>query len=205
MTAPTINPIEIVADGPRAATLLDPLRLHILELARQPISAAEVGRRLDSSRQRINYHFHELESAGFLRRADERRVGNLIERRYVATARAYIIAPDVLGPLSAAGAHVQDRFSASYLLALAARTQAELGRAVREAGQRKQRLATLSLDAELRFEGPEQRQAFTEALEQAVIGVLGRFSSPAVQKDGTPGPGRPYRLVLGCYPLAEDG
>ena len=201
--------IEIVADAERAATILDPLRLDILSQARNPISAAEVGRRLHSSRQKINYHFRELEKAGFLRQVDERRVGNLMERRYVATAHAYLIAPEALGPLSAEAGNVRDRFSASYLLALAAQLQSELGQAVDEARQRRKRLATLSLNTELRFESPEQRQAFTEALEQAVVDVVGRFSSPAVLEDGRPGPGRPYRLVLGCYPVpaktADEG
>jgi len=33
------------------------------------------------------------------------------------------------------------------------------------------------------------------------VDLIGRFASPAERDDGRAGAGRPYRLVLGCYPV----
>ena len=59
------------------------------------------------------------------------------------------------------------------------------------------------MDAEFRFESAEQRSAFAEALRSAVVDVVGRFTSPALGRDGKPGAGRGYRLLVGCYPVAD--
>lgn len=195
------NAVGMVHDPASAAALLHPLRRRILEALREPDSAAGLARRLRLPRQRVNYHVRELARAGFLERAGQRRKRNMIERRYVAKACGYVFSPELLGQLGADRRQVEDTFSASYLLALTALVQSELGRASEEAAAKGKRLATLSLSSELRFESAEQRAEFTKALERAVIDVIGRFASPAQLADGNPGPGRPYRLVLGCYPI----
>ena len=64
-------------------------------------------------------------------------------------------------------------------------------------------LSCFLVDAEFRFESAEQRSAFAEALRSAVVEVVGRFTSPAVGRDGKPGAGRGYRLLVGCYPVAD--
>ena len=78
----------------RAATMLDPVRLRILELVRDDAdSAAGVARVLGLPRQRVNYHVRELERAGFLELVVERKRGNYVERLFRAKARAWVIAP----------------------------------------------------------------------------------------------------------------
>jgi hypothetical protein len=91
---------------------------------------------------------------------------------------------------------VGDALSASYLMALAAQLQSELGRAESEARQQGRRLATLSVNTEFRFESGEQQRKFAEGLTAAVTGLVGRFTLPAAS-----GRGRPYRLVIGSYPI----
>jgi DNA-binding transcriptional ArsR family regulator len=198
--------VEMVEDGERAAALLDPLRLEILRQAREPRSASEIADRLRLPRQRVNYHVRRLASAHFLRKAGRRRKRNLYEQRYVASARSYLLSPEVLGPLAEASpAAAGDRFSAGYLLALSARLQRELGRAAREAVRARRRLAVLGLDAELRFQSAEERRRFADALLAAVTRVVAEHASPYARADGSPGPGRPYRLVLGCHPIPAGG
>ena len=77
----------------RAGALLHPLRQRLLSLSREPASASELARRLGLPRQRVNYHVRKLEAAGFLRPAGRARKGNMIEQKYVATARAYVLSP----------------------------------------------------------------------------------------------------------------
>jgi DNA-binding transcriptional ArsR family regulator len=191
----------LLDSAPSAAAVLHPLRRRILESLTEPDSAAGLARRLRLPRQRLNYHVRELARAGLLRRAGRRRKRNMIEQRYVATARSYALSPELLGRLGADPRRVEDTFSAAYLLALAAQLQGELGRASREAAAQGKRLTTFSMNSEFRFESAEQRAEFARALEKAVVDVVGRFASPPQRADGSAGPGRPYRLVMGCYPI----
>ena len=198
------HPLEGVVDPRLARILLHPLRLKLIGVLREPASATEAALRLGLPRQRVNYHVRALARAGFLRKAGRQRKRNMVEQRYVATARGYVLAPEVLGPVGASAGAVEDALSASYLLALTARTQSELLRSVRAAQAAGKRLATLGLESALRFESAEQRAAFTQALEQALVNVLARHTAPDSRDGGVPGPGRRYRLVLGCYPLADE-
>jgi len=204
MAAPASFALLDSASG--AAAILHPLRRRILEALERPDSAAGVARRLRLPRQRLNYHVRELARAGLLRRAGRRRKRNMMEQCYVATARSYALSPELLGRLGADPRRVEDTLSAAYLLALASQLQSELGRASREAAAQGKRLTTLSVNSEIRFESAEQRVRFARAIEKAVVDMVGRFASPARRGDGTPGPGRPYRLILGCYPVPpRDG
>jgi DNA-binding transcriptional ArsR family regulator len=186
---------------PRAAALLHPLRLKILDALRAPDSAAGLARRLGLPRQKVNYHVRELARAHFLERAGQRRRRNMIERRFRTTAEGYILSPELLGRLGLPQTQAQDAFSAAYLLGLLSLGQSELGRASREAAQQGKRLATLSVSSELRFESTEQRARFTDEMQRAMVDVIGRYASPHALADGAAGPGRPYRLILGCYPI----
>jgi hypothetical protein len=96
---------------------------------------------------------------------------------------------------------VADTFSAKYLLGLASKLQSELARSVELAAAAGKRLATLSINAELRFTSPEQRAVFTEELQRTLVDVAARHSSPFAKADGSPAEGRPFRLVVGCYPI----
>ncbi|MGH7717620.1 MAG: helix-turn-helix domain-containing protein [Gemmatimonadaceae bacterium] len=193
--------LETVDDGRRAAVLMHPMRLRILQLAGAPASAADIAGRLGQPRQKVNYHVRELARARFLRRAGTRRKRNMIEQRYVATARAYVIDPGVLGPLGADPRQMSDALSAGYLMGLASLAQAEVAQASRDAAAQKKRLSTLGIHSELRFESAAQRAEFTRALEAAVLDVVATHASPSRLPDGRPGSGRPYRLVAGCYPI----
>ena len=194
--------IEIVGERTRAEVLLHPLRLRVLEAARTPSSSAELARRLEVSPQKVNYHVRRLEAHGFLRKVEERRAGNLVEKVYGATARSYVLASEVLGGLAPKAA-LADVVTASHWLALQARAETELGAVLDEAGVGGSdgALATLSMDAELRFESAEQRATFARALREVVTAVVSKYASPARTAAGDGAAGRPYRLILGVYPL----
>jgi DNA-binding transcriptional ArsR family regulator len=183
-----------ISEASKAGRLLHPLRLRILGLAREPASASQIARALGLTRQKVNYHVRELARAGFLKKAGRRRKGNLVEQRYQSTARGYVLAPELLGPVRVQGEGDPE----SDLLALLAQGQSDVLRLI-AAG--KPRL--LSLSSDLRFESPEQRDEFAAALTSALVSVLARSSSPATLEDGSLGGGRPYRLMLACYPLLE--
>ena len=199
-------PLESVDSPRRASALLNPMRLRLVRMAQEPVSATELARRLGLPRQRINYHVRELARAGFLRPAGRRRKRNWVEQRYVATASSYVLSPAILGGLAPDWRAIEDTASADYLLALSEQVRLDVSRAEQEARGRGQRVRTLSLKFQFRFDSPEQRTAFAEALRQAVIEVIARHTSPdrSASASSRPGRGRAYRLVLGCYPVPQN-
>jgi DNA-binding transcriptional ArsR family regulator len=194
--------LESVGNVRQASALLHPLRLRVLSLAREPGSAAEFARRLDLPRQRVNYHVRALERAGFLRPAGRVRKRNLVEQRYVATARAYVLSPGLLGPVAADWRQIGDTASTDYLLALAEQIRTDIGQAAGDAEAEGKKIATLSLKSQFRFDSPAQRTEFANAVRQALVDVIARHSSPNRLENGRPGKGRPFRLVLACYPIS---
>ena len=72
--------LQIIQSPEKAAVLLQPGRLDLLERLSQPDSAAGLARQLGVPRQKVNYHLRELEREGFVELIEERRKGNCMER-----------------------------------------------------------------------------------------------------------------------------
>lgn len=190
-------PVGVIRDAPKAGALLKPLRREILAHARAPISAAGIAVAMRRPRQVINYHVRELARAGFLKRAGRVRKRGLYEQRYVVSAQAFVLAPEVLGALdaTAAPAATADKASASYLLMLATRLQKELSESWRKAEAERTPLPLLSLDSEFGFASAADRARFAHALSAAITQVVAEHTVAAGRGcDGA------FRLVLGCYP-----
>ena len=182
----------------QAAALLHPLRLKIVEELREPDSASSLARRLHIPRQKVNYHVRELEREGFLEKVGERRKGNCVERIVRATANAYLIDPALLGALGIDPANVQDRFSSAYLVAIAAKAIRELAVLRPRAEKAGKRLATLTLQTELRFASAADRNAFAEELAKAVGYLSAKYNNEIGEG------GRRFQFFVAGYPaLAE--
>jgi len=190
--------VEVIDDPVAAAVAIEPARSRLLAELGQPASAAALAERLGLSRQKVNYHLRTLEEHGLVREAERRRWGGITERRMLATARSYLVSPVALGPAAADPQRTADRLSASYLLALAARAVHEVGALLKKAAKTGQRLATLSIDTEIRFASAEQRAAFSQELAASLAALAARYHEPAA-----PG-GRWHRLVAVAYPTAGD-
>jgi hypothetical protein len=190
-------PVALIRDAPKAGALLKPLRREILAHARTPRSASAIAATMKRPRQVINYHVRELARAGFLKRAGRVRKRGLYEQRYVVSAQAFVLAPEVLGAMDATASSTAtaDKASASYLLMLATRLQRELSESWRRADAAGAALPLLSLDTEVGFASPADRARFANALTQAITQVIADHTVAA----GRGGDGH-YRLVLGCYP-----
>ncbi|WP_102141301.1 ArsR/SmtB family transcription factor [Mycobacterium hubeiense] len=186
--------VEVIADPAAAVTALDPVRSRLLAELTEPASAATLASRVGISRQKVNYHLRALESHRLVEVAGERRWGGLTERLMVATASSYVVSPGALGPVAADPGRTNDRLSASYLIAVAARAVREVGGLWRKARQQNKRLATLTIDTAVRFRSPADRAAFTKELSEAVTSLVARYHDDA---------GRAYRLVLAAYPMPD--
>ncbi len=188
-----------VIDDPAAATVaLEPMRTRLLAQLSEPASAATLAARIGLTRQKVNYHLHELEAHGLVRLAEERKWGGLTERLLVATAASYVVSPSALGPVAADAKREIDRLSASYLIALGARVVREVGGLVRRASEAGKRLATLSVDTEIRFRSAVDRAAFSDELTEAITRLVAKYHD-----ESAPG-GRAHRLVILAHPLPQE-
>jgi DNA-binding transcriptional ArsR family regulator len=193
-----MNDLEVIDDPEIAAVALEPIRSRLLAELSEPASSATLSTRIGIPRQKVNYHLRQLEDAKLVRVSAERRWGGLIERLMVATAASYVVSPSAMGPAAADPARSVDRLSASYAIALAARVVREVGNLLRLAQELGKRLATLSIDTEIRFRSPEDRAAFSRDLTAAVAQLVSRYHD-----ESAPG-GRRHRLLVMAHPKPDD-
>jgi DNA-binding transcriptional ArsR family regulator len=190
--------VEVIADPAAAVSALGPIRGRLLAELTEPASAATLASRVGITRQKVNYHLRALEEHKLVTIAGERQWGGLTERLLVATAASYVVSPGALGALGADPGRTNDRLSASYLIALAARAVREVGELWGVAREKNKRLATLSIDTAIRFRSPADRAAFTEELSDAVTSLAARYH------DESDSNGRSYRLVVAAYPKPKE-
>jgi DNA-binding transcriptional ArsR family regulator len=190
--------VEVIADPAAAVSALDPMRSRLLAELTEPASAAALAARVGVSRQKVNYHLRALEDHRLVAEAGERQWGGLRERLLVATAASYVVSPGALGPVATDPGRANDRLSASYLIAVAARAVREVGELWTVAREKNKRLATLSVDTAIRFHSPADRASFTRELTDAVTELVARYH------DESDPHGRAYRLMVAAYPTPQE-
>jgi DNA-binding transcriptional ArsR family regulator len=190
--------VEVIEDAATATVALEPVRSRLLSELAEPASAATLAARLGLARQKVNYHLRALETHGLVKMAKKRQWGGLTERLLVATATSYIVSPSAMGPVAADPGRAEGRLSASYLIALAARVVREIRQLLRRSEELDKRLATLSIDTEVRFRSAADRAAFSHELTAAVTALVSRYHD-----ESAPG-GRRHRLMIGAYPKPEE-
>lgn len=187
--------VDVIDDPAAAVAALEPIRARLLAELAQPGSASTLAERVGLSRQRVNYHLRTLEAHGLVRLVREQPRRGLTERVMQSSAAAYVVSPGALGQAAADPDRTADRLSASYLVALAARVVREVGDLGRRADLAGKRLATLSLDTQVRFRSAADRARFTRELADAVAGLVVRYHDA-----DAPG-GRAYRVIVAAHPL----
>lgn len=190
--------VAVIEDPGSAIAALDPIKARLLAELSTPASAATLAARVGLARQKVNYHLRTLEDYKLVEPVEERRWGGLTERLMVATAASYVVSPAALGAIGADPARNNDRLSASYLIALAARMVREVGALWHRARASEKRLATLSIDTVIRFRSPADRAAFTADLARAIANLAEQYHDERAPR------GRPHRLVVASYPAPDD-
>jgi len=195
-----VRDIAVIEDPAAAEVSLDPVRARLLAELAEPASATMLAARVRLPRQKVNYHLRALERHRLVELVEERRKGNCVERMLRATARSYVISPVALGSVQPDPGRTQDRLSAQWLLALAARLVRDVGgllsrdgRGPDRAGERT-RIATFALDAEVRFASARDRAEFTAKLANTFAGLVAEYH------DETADRGRPHRVLIALHP-----
>lgn len=190
--------VEVIEEPGAAVVALDPMRSRLLALlAEEPASATQLASRLGLARQKVNYHLRALEKHRLVELVEERQRRGVTERVVRASARAYAVSPAALGAAATDPDRAPDRLSARYLVAVAARAVHEVGALGRRAEQAGRPLATLTLDAEIRFRSAAERAAFADDLTRAVTALAASYH------DESASGGRWHRLVVLAHPITK--
>ena len=190
-----MSTVRVVDDPRHAALLAAPTRRRILETLSEPGSASTVARSLGLGRQLVAYHLRQLESAGYVELVRTERRRGCVERIVRRTAQYLVISQDVFGAQGIDPRKVKDKFSSSYLIAIASRMAKEVGEAQVAAERAGRPVATLSADVEVRLRSPGEREAFANELLDAITRLVDKYH------DADCSNGRSYRLVVGAHPI----
>jgi len=186
--------VHLVSDPRQAAMLAAPLRQRILRALAEPGSASTMARTLGLPRQKVAYHVRQLEEHGFVELVREEKRRGCTERIVRRTAQYLVASPKVLAP-GMDLRKLKDKFSSSYLIALASRMAQEVGEAQAIAEKAGKPLPTLSTEVEIRLRSPREREAFAEELIEAVTRLAAKYH------DESHPDGRTYRVVVGAHPI----
>jgi len=187
--------LAVVGQDGAAGALLNPVRRRVLAALQAPGSATSIAAAIGLTRQVVNYHVRALERAGLVEEVGRRQRRGVEERIVRAAASHYVISPDAIGTLGHSPTGDSDRFSATYQVAVAARTIREVAALATLARKAGKRLTTLTLDLEVHLATPAAREAFANELAESVMRIAARHHSA-----DTPG-GRTYRLFAGVHPV----
>jgi len=184
----------VLADPADVEVALDPTRAAILDALAEPGSATTVAATVGLTRQKVNYHLKALEAHGLVEPVESRRWGGITERFVRRAARHLVVSPDVLQGEDIDPNQVADQLSASYLIAVNARTVSEVGAIVSSVAA-ETRVPTLTVDTVIGFRSAEDRATFATELQAAVAALAARY-----HRDD----GRPHRLTISSYPRPKE-
>jgi DNA-binding transcriptional ArsR family regulator len=173
----------------RAAVLLKPLRLELLQALAEPRTCSELGAMLGLTPQRAHYHVKVLENAGLVELVRSRQVRGTVEGTYRAAAGSYWLSADLVARLGGQR-RSRDQLSLGYIQSCAESMLADLARLSRGT----EPVDSLGLSATIELADAAARHAFMTELRQAFEGLAEKYGA----RDGAAG-ARTYRLLSACY------
>ena len=186
--------VHVVEDVEALSVLGHPLRVRILELLREPASAATVARRVDQSRQKVNYHLKELERAGLVVPVEERRTGNFIETLYRSVARSIVVSPQVAWSDPRRLEALRQQHSLERLVLVGEQVQRDAVALLDRAAFDGELIASAAVEADVHFADEQDRAAFLEEYLTAIQELCARYGA----RDGLP-----YKVVVIAYPSSN--
>src|SRR5262245_17095450 len=187
--------VHVVRDLEALQVLSNPRRVRILAALREPASAAAVARSLDEPRQRVNYHLKELERAGLVERVDEQRVGNFVETRFRASARSFVVAPEVVWADPRRVETLREQHALEDLVRAGGRLQQDAVALLDAAAFDGAQIASACVDVEVSFADAANRSEFLRRYLDAVKDLCERHGART---------GAPYRSLLAVYPRPDS-
>lgn len=157
--------IMVLDDPDQVVGALSAFRRAILATMDEPMSATEIAPRLETSRQRVNYHLRALEEAGLVELHEERQRRGLTERVMRRAADVVLVDPSAF---DTGGLDRADVAGLSGVVSVAMDLLEQAAVVSSLAGRSGQRVAAAALDTEIRVESPLRLQQMLEEIGDVV-------------------------------------
>lgn len=159
------DPVTVLHDPDAVVDTLRPFRRRILAVLDTPASATEVARRLETTRQRVNYHMRYLEEAGLVVLHEERQRRGLTERVMRRSSPIVLVDPSAF---DTGGLERSDVAGVSGVVSMATDVIRQAAEVATEAGRRRERVAAAVLDTRIRVESPAALRSMLEEVAAAI-------------------------------------
>jgi DNA-binding transcriptional ArsR family regulator len=193
------QPVHVVEDVEALQVLGHPLRIRILELLREPGSAATVARAVGETRQKVNYHLKELERVGLVEAVGERRSGNFMETLYESVGRSFLVSPRVAWSDPRRLDALRQQHSLERLVMVGGRLERDAISLLDRAAFDGEEIASAAVEVDVHFADEKDRAAFLDEYLATVKKLCDRYGSAK---------GLAYRVVMAAHPAgggAEKG
>lgn len=157
--------VAVLADPDRVVAAMSPLRRRILGLLADPDSASGLAERLDTTRQKVNYHLRLLEEAGLVEVIETRRRGGFEERLVRRVADVLVVDPTTF---DVSGLTTRDTIGVTGVTALATDLVRQAGAVASAAADRGERVLAATLDTSIRVRTPADLRALLDDLAAVV-------------------------------------
>ena len=182
----------LIQSPQQAKALFKPIRLEILQQLGEARTCTNLAEVFNTSPQKIYYHIKILQQSGLVIKVREERVRGVMEGYYRASARSYMLSPEMVHQLGGAEM-ARQQLSLGNLLNLAGQMQAELAALSQEDDE----IPSIGLSAQIALNNPEDRTAFMAELQESIQQLAEKYGA---RQEPPPHPGNIFRLVLACYP-----
>ncbi len=186
---------HVLESSEELAAIAHPTRLRVLDALRSRDSAAGVARTLGEPRQRINHHVKELERAGLVHHAGERRRGNFIEQLFESIAGTFVISPRLTWTDEARVQALRDQLSLENLVSFGERLQCDAAALLDLAAFDAEQIPSAAVDTAIRFADAEARAAFLDEYLALVAELVEKYAAST-------GPG--FRVRVAVHPDPEE-
>jgi DNA-binding transcriptional ArsR family regulator len=189
--ARTRRRVVVVDDGEALVALSHPTRVALLDLLREPASAASAARTLDQPRQRVNHHLKALEDAGLVVAVETRQQRGFVETLYRAVAGTFLVSPRVAWGDPRRAKALRAQHALETLVATGERLQRDATALLDRAAFDGDEIASATVTTEVRFASDDDRAAFMHEHLEHLKGLVDRHASRR---------GDAYRVVLAVHP-----
>jgi DNA-binding transcriptional ArsR family regulator len=189
------QPVHVVEDVEALQVLGHPLRIRILELLREPGSAATVAREVGETRQKVNYHLKELERVGLVEAVGERRSGNFMETLYESVGRSFLVSPRVAWSDPRRVDALRQQHSLERLVMVGAQLERDAISLLDRAAFDGEQIASAAVEVDVHFADEKDRAAFLEEYLATVQKLCDHYGSAK---------GLAYRVVMAAHPAEKE-
>jgi DNA-binding MarR family transcriptional regulator len=160
-----------IKDLRQAKALMNPWRIALLNLLREPKTCLEIAEALELSQQRVNNNIRELVKAGLVKKVASRQKRNLVEAVYQASSKTFWFSPQLA--LGKTKRQARDVESLNNLLRLSEQLQDDASQLLGKTDAAS--VPSFGVTADVVLRSAAEREAFAKDLLKALHGVLEKY------------------------------